>query len=505
MRRPARAASVAGMLEPPATLEHVEVRPLAPELLREVLDRPGWDRFLAMIRTARERLAGRVLWTVSSTAQGGGVAEMLHTKLAYVRGAGLDMHWVVIRAGGEFFRVTKRLHNRLHEDPGDGGPLGGHERDVLEATLAPCIEELLVLARPGDVVLLHDPQPAAMAPALRAAGLHVVWRCHIGADRTGPLAREAQRLLLPFVRSAEAVVVSRRAHVWDGLDPERVHVIPPSIDTLSAKNQELDDDTVARILAAAGLLAADGGDRDRAMFRRRDGTPGVVRRRAGLDGLRALDAWRPLVCQVSRWDRLKDPAGVVRGFVDHVLPGQDAQLLLAGPAPLAVSDDPEGPAILAELHELVGGLDAHARARVGIAELPLDDAEENAAIVNALQRRSAVVVQKSLQEGFGLTVAEAMWKGRPVVAGRVGGIQDQVEDGRTGLLVDPADLAAFGAAVARVLADPELAHRLGAAARQRVRAEFLGPRHLTQWADVVLGVLRAPGAVTVGTAPVHER
>ena len=189
--------------------------------------------------------------------------------------------------------------------------------------------------------------------------------------------------------------------------------------------------------------------------------------------------------QVSRWDRLKDPRGVLAGFAQSAGAWNGAHLVLAGPGGDAVADDPESAAALAEVTAAREALAPDVRARVHLATLPMTDAEENAAIVNALQSHADVVVQKSLAEGFGLTVAEGMWKGRPLVVSRVGGIRDQVDDGVDGLMVDPLDLAGFGAAVARLLRDRELASRLGAAAREKARAQFLEPRHLGQWVDIL--------------------
>lgn len=186
-----------------------------------------------------------------------------------------------------------------------------------------------------------------------------------------------------------------------------------------------------------------------------------------------------LVTQVSRWDRLKDPVGVMEAFARHISPHSDAHLLLAGPETAAVTDDPEGAATYAAVHDAWHGLPGDIRARVHLASLSMDDPEENAAVVNAIQRRSDVIAQKSLAEGFGLTVAEAMWKSRPVVANRLGGIQDQIEDGVSGVLINtPDDLAEFGARVVELLADPQRAHRIGAAAHRRVRDHFLGPYQL---------------------------
>jgi trehalose synthase len=204
----------------------------------------------------------------------------------------------------------------------------------------------------------------------------------------------------------------------------------------------------------------------------------------------------PVVLQVSRWDRLKDPLGVIRGFVDHVAPTTDAHLVYAGPAVEAVADDPEGKEVLQEAQAYFGQLDAEAKDRVHLTALPMDDLAENAAIVNALQRRADVIVQKSIAEGFGLTVAEGMWKARPVVASRIGGIQDQIIDGETGILLDdPTDLAAYGAAVRGLLEDPEAARRMGQAAMARVRDEFLAVRSLMQYLNLMEKLLKATSDV----------
>jgi trehalose synthase len=195
----------------------------------------------------------------------------------------------------------------------------------------------------------------------------------------------------------------------------------------------------------------------------------------------------PLVVQVSRWDRLKDMAGVLRAFVDGGV-GKDTggHLLLVGPDVAGVTDDPEGQAVLEECTAMWEKLPADARATVSLVSVPMSDLEQNAAIVNAVQRHAAVVAQKSLREGFGLTVSEAMWKARPVVGSAVGGIQDQVRDGVDGLLIDdPRDLGAFAAAVRTLLDDPARAHSMGEAAHERVRDNFLADRDLGQWMELL--------------------
>jgi trehalose synthase len=433
-------------------------------------------------------LTGRVVWHVNSTARGGGVAEMLQSLLAYGRGAGADLRWLTIGGNPDFFRVTKRIHNHLHESPGDGGELGPAERKIYDSALVESADELTQLVQEGDIVYIHDPQPAGLVPHVLSAGVKVVWRCHIGVDNPGPLAKGAWSFLRPYVAEADAYAFSREQFVWEGLDRDRIWIVPPSIDAFSPKNQELAPEAVWAILDVIGVQ--EGDHFSQALFQREDGSTARVQRAAEMDQDEPVPQDAPLVSQVSRWDRLKDPVGLVRAFADHV-GAADAHLLLAGPSVAGVADDPEGADVLAEVRQHRNSLPAEVRSRVHLASLPMDDVAENAAMVNAIQRRSDIVVQKSLAEGFGLTVAEAMWKARPVVAGRVGGIQDQIEDGVSGTLVDdPADLAAVGAAIEGLLDDPEGAAQIGAAARRRVTEQFLGTRHLVQYMHLLEDLLR---------------
>ena len=474
-------------MENSANLVDVPVTTLAPERFRDVLSAESLSRFEHAIARGRELMDGRTLWTVNSTAHGGGVAEMLRSLIGYVRGAGLDARWVVIGGDAEFFRITKLLHNRLHGADGPGH-LAEQERATYERICAAHAEVLAARLRPADVVLLHDPQTAGMIPRLVEAGVPVIWRAHIGLDKPNDQTREAWRFLIPYVDRADAYVFSRPTYAWEGLDHAKISVIAPSIDAFSPKNQVMSFTGVAAVLRAAGL-AADHHHPSRAMFERLDGSTGRVQRRAQMIEEHALLLDTPLVAQVSRWDRLKDPLGVLAGFVEHVRADEDPHLVLAGPDVSAVADDPEGAEVLAEVEAAWHALPRAARRRVHLALLPMEDADENAVIVNALQRRADVVVQKSIAEGFGLTVAEAMWKGRPVVATAVGGIQDQIEDGSTGVLVAPHDLQGFGEQTSNLLADPHAAERMGAAAQARVRDLFLGPRHLGQYVELLERVL----------------
>lgn len=459
-------------------LTHVPVPTLRYQRFRKLIGE-GYAEIEAATTRAAELFAGRVVWHVNSTARGGGVVELLQSLLGYARGAGVDARWVVVDGSPSFFTVTKRIHNRLHGSPGDGGELGDAEREIYQQTLRASAVELARTVRPRDVVFCHDPQTAGLVQPLLETGATVVWRCHVGIDLPNEIARETWTFLRDYIQPAHAYVFSRRTYAWDGLAEDRIWVVQPSIDAFSPKNEELSPERVESIIARSGL----GPTRDGAapIFERSDGSPGRVDREAEIDQDAPIPEDVPLIAQVSRWDRLKDPVGVLLGFAEQC-DNDVAHLLIAGPSVAAVSDDPEGAEVLAEVRERRSGLPPSVRARVHLACLPMDDVEENAAIVNAIQRRAQIVVQKSLVEGFGLTVAEAMWKARPVVATRAGGIQDQIVDGVTGVLLDdPRDLARFGRALDELLEDRERADRIGAAAREWVIERFLGSRHLVQY------------------------
>jgi trehalose synthase len=461
-------------------LNDVDVATLDPRRFEAVLDPGACRDFSERLGQAAERLQGRLLWHLNSTEEGGGVAEMLHFLLGYLVGAGVEARWAVLDGNERFFEVTKRIHNLLHGQPGDRGELGAPERAAYEQTLEQAAAELRQRVNPGDVVMLHDPQTAALAPFLKQLGAGVVWSCHVGTDHPNQRARAAWDFLRPYLQAADAYVFSRRAHAWEGLSREKLAVIPPCIDAFAPKNQRLDGEQVAAILQTAGIVEGPHTDGADPAFRRLDGSLDRVRHRAELIQEHPLPASAPIVLQVSRWDRLKDPSGVLEGFTAQVDQALGAHLILAGPAADSVSDDPEGEEVLRQVQDDWAALPGSLRARVHLACLPMDDLEENGAIVNALQRRADVLVQKSLAEGFGLTVTEGMWKARPVVASGVGGIQDQITHGVNGLLVDPRDLTAFGRAVHTLLEDREQARRMGAEAHRRVREAYLAPGRLLQ-------------------------
>jgi trehalose synthase len=443
-------------------LKFVEVEPAPLERFRPLLGE-RFEQIEEAAVEARRTFGGKRIWHVNSTAQGGGVAEMLRALLPYVRGAGVDTRWVVLPEGNGFFAVTKRIHNQLHGHAGDGA-LDDRARAVYEGALRRGAGELSRLLEPGDIVYLHDPQTAGLVPAMREAGATVVWRCHVGVDRPNELAREAWEFLRRYVEDADAYVFSRREYLWEGLDEAKAWFMPPVIDPFSPKNENLDDARRKEILAQVEAKATVLGDGP-------------------------LPEEATVVAQVSRWDRLKDPRGLLDVF-EHHLDQPSLHLVLVGLDSAGVSDDPEGAAVYDEVAEHWRRMGAECRRRSRLISLPMTDLRENAAMVNALQRRAEVIVQKSLAEGFGLTVAEAMWKARPVVASRVGGIQDQVRDGETGILVDdPRDLPGFARAIESILGDRDRCSEMGRAGRERVRGSYLAVDRLREYVGLVAALL----------------
>jgi trehalose synthase len=469
-------------------LQSVNVPALPLERFASVAGREAVDAAHALARRLAPVAAGRRIWNVNATAFGGGVAEMLRPLLSYARGAGFDARWLVIEGDDAFFHVTKRLHAALHGEGGDRSRLGREERALYERVSRENAADLLRLVRAGDVVILHDPQTAGLAPYLAPANVSVIWRCHVGRDAPNGESERAWAFLSPYLESVPIGVFSREAYVPAPFEG-RSTVIMPSIDPFSTKNALLEPAVVRAILCHVGLVTCTRNALGEPVFLRADGSQGRVDHCADVLGLGPPPpADAPLVLQVSRWDRLKDPVGVMTGFA-HLLestPDVGAHLMLAGPNVRAVADDPDAAEVYEETAARWRALPHGVRRRVHLASLPTHDVDENAAIVNALQRHATVVVQKSRREGFGLTVAEAMWKKRAVVASAVGGLVDQVVRDETGLLVDdPDDHAAFANALSRLLTDPPLRERLGEAAHERVRERFLGLRSLLQYAALL--------------------
>jgi trehalose synthase len=436
-------------------------------------------------------LADRAVWHVSSTATAGGVAETVRTLVGYTRAAGIEAGWLVIEGDPSFLAIAKRLHDGLHDSTGDGGPLGPDEQRHYGAVLARNAAPLLARVRAGDLVVLHDPPTAGLVESVGAAGARVVWCGHGGCDTMTAIVHRAWEFLRPHLHGADAYVFSRAVYGPAWFDGRPPHVIPPSIDVAAAKNQPLGPATVRAILGHIGLLAHGAQNGVAPAFIRNDGTPAVVERQATIvrSGQPLLPSI-PLVVQISHWDRRKDMLGVLLGFTRAVQPGSDVALALVGPDVRAVGSDPEASIVFGECVDAWQALPRPLRDQVVLVLLPTDDVDENAAIVNAIQRHATVVAHKSLQEGVGLAVAEAMWKGRGIVTTAVGGIRDHVRhDVHAIVLDDPTDLRAFGQGINRLLDDRRLARRLGRNAQRRCANHFLGPNQFLRYVDLFATVL----------------
>ncbi|MFH1093161.1 MAG: glycosyltransferase [Candidatus Omnitrophota bacterium] len=369
------------------------------------------------LRLLAEKLQGKVIQHINSTAVGGGVAEILNRMVPLLKEFGVDTRWDVIKGGEQFFEVTKKFHNALHGRPEE---ITQHDFDIFMETSAKNIEEVDTC---GDIVFVHDPQPIALVK--KRADNKWLWRCHIDVSNPN---QKVWNFLMDFIVHYDSAVFS--APSFSPKLPIRQFLIPPSIDPLSDKNKELPQDEINAVLKKY-----------------------------------AIPKDKPIITQISRFDRLKDPLGVIEAY-QKVRRHIDCRLILAGGTAI---DDPEGMQVLAEVQEK-----AKSDKNIHILLLPQNDLE-----VNALQRASTIIIQKSLKEGFGLTVSEALWKAKPVVASNVGGIPLQIKHKYSGLLCHSVDGAAF--ALKQMLNSPEYAKKLGENGREHVRNNFLLTRHLKEY------------------------
>ena len=481
------------------SIREIDVRPLhgLGDYEESVLLEPGVERLRQAAAAAAPALVGRRVWMINSTVSGGGPAEMLPTMVSLLRELGVDARWVVFgpdRPG--FFELTKRIHDLIH-DAGEAD-LTASDRELYEAAARDGVEPLLGLVEAGDVVVLHDPQPLALAPLLaRERALHLVWRCHVGLDHETARTAAAWDFLRPYFEPVAHAVFTAREYVPPVLG-SRSGLIRPAVDPLSDKNLELSPRGVMEVLRAARLA----GGRERALTRSFDAP---VRRLAPDGQWRVADEGeevgllrRPIVTQVSRFDRLKGFAPLLEAFVRLKTELLDAtadpahrrrleilRLVLAGPDPTMVSDDPTGREVLDDLRRRVLELPETLQTDIALLSVP-----QNGLMVNAIQRSSTVVVQNSLQEGFGLPATEAMWKARPVVASSARGLRLQIDDGVEGRLVaDPEDGASLAEVLNELLADPEAREHLGRRAQGRVIREFLVFRQLEDWLETVRRVV----------------
>jgi trehalose synthase len=466
---------------------------------------PAVRELRAEARQMAPTLSGRTLWMINSTAHGGGVAEMLPAMIGLFRDVGLRTEWVVIEAeDADFFPLTKRLHNLLH---GEGDPtLTESDRALYERVNRQNAEALRSWLRPGDILAVHDPQPMPLASLLHALpDLHCVWRCHIGVDEQNAQTRAAWRFLRPYAGAYRRAIFSAPEYLPDFL-AARSTIIYPAIDPLTDKNRDLSVHKISGVLANAALSPNPGpvltppfehvAER---LLPNGAFAPANMVEDIGL-------LYRPIVTQVSRWDRLKGFGPLLEAFAVlkarvhenrrgdpvHTRRLELTRLVLAGPEPASVADDPEAVEVLEELIAQYGKLDPAVQRDVALLALPMRSRSENALMVNALQRTSSIVVQNSLREGFGLTVAEAMWKRLPVLSNRRAvGPRYQVRDGVDGCLIDePRDVGALAEALNRMLASPGLRDTSGRAAQRHVFDRFLVFTQVLNWLRLLSNMLR---------------
>jgi trehalose synthase len=372
------------------------------------------------LRSLAREVMGKTLKMVNSTAVGGGVAEMLNRLVPLLGELGVTTHWDVITGEKDFFEVTKPFHNALQG--------GKYEltKAAQQTFLAYNEQNRERLQFTEDLVVIHDPQPVAIIASRKDSHAPWVWRCHIDLSNPNPQVWE---FLRPFIQQYDATIVSSQSFAQPLPIPQ--YLFYPCIDPLSEKNKDLDESFVQKVCDEFGV-----------------------------------DRTRPIVTQVSRFDRSKDPVGVVQAF-KLARKDVDCQLLLAGGG---ASDDPEGAQVLKEVRETAGG-----DPDIIILDLPPWCALE----INALQRASTVVVQKSLKEAFGLTVTEALWKGKPTIGGAVGGIPNQIIDNITGMLVHSVEECAHQ--MRYLLTHPDFAAQLGRNGREHVKENFLMTTDLRRW------------------------
>ncbi len=373
------------------------------------------DKVLADIYRAARALYGVKVLHVNSTYYGGGVAEMLYTLIPLMNDAGISADWRIMRGTPDFFNITKEFHNAVQ---GDEINLTDVKKDLYQQTNEDFASYCKIDA---DVVIIHDPQPLPMIQFYKKTQPWV-WRCHVDLSHPNP---ELWRFLKRFILRYNTAIVSHEQYKKEDLHVDQ-RVIAPVIDPLSLKNKELTPDQIAEILKTYNVPTD-----------------------------------KPFITQISRFDKWKDPLGVIEVY-KMVRKEFDCRLVLCGSM---ASDDPEGMVIYDEVQQ-------RAKDLIDNRDLILISVENNT-MVNALQRSAAAIIQKSIREGFGLTVTEGLWKGKPVIASQVGGIPLQITDGETGFLVDPLDLRGCADRVLRALREPKMAEQMGAKAKEEVRKKFL--------------------------------
>ncbi|MEO2052633.1 MAG: glycosyltransferase [Allomuricauda sp.] len=455
--------------------------------------------FLDQAQEPIKNLQGRTIWMINSTAIGGGVAEMLPSQMRILRELGVSIEWLVIEAKeNAFFDITKRIHNAIH---GSGnGIFTKEDREIYERVNRNNLSKAFDLIQDGDIVVVHDPQPMPLAAMIKKEKkVSIIWRCHIGLEEDTDITDAVWEFLKPYTNDYDHFVFSLPSYVPKPLK-KKTSIIPPAIDPLSHKNRELQLHKCIGILYQSGVL----DDHKAILYHRYNHLVRKVMRDGSFDVLDAdvnLDLiYRPIITEISRWDRLKGFKELMDAFIKMKLDNRKngdpesldykriemTLLVMGGPDPAFVSDDPEGQEVLHELTEAYKQVDQSMQNDIAILLLPLDNPKENALIVNALQRSSSIIVQNSIQEGFGLTATEAMWKRKPVLVSGAAGLKFQVVHNKTGQInEDPTDIDKLAKTMDYMLNHPKQRDRWGFNGQLRVIQNFTLFSQLISWLEVL--------------------
>jgi trehalose synthase len=441
------------------------------------------------------KIKSKKIWMVNSTAQGGGVAEMMPRLVSLFRQLGITCDWVVATTDRKgFFDITKKIHNLIHGE--SGSVLTESDKFLYDEVNRENAEHLLQLIKPDDIIIIHDPQPMGMAIYIKEhIPVKFIWRCHIGLDKHSLPTETAWEFLKPYAGVYSIAVFSAPEYIPAYLAGKSI-IMHPTIDPLDHKNRDLPIHKVVGILCNSNIVTEYHPVL----------TPPFVHsvKRLQPDGsfqspLRPTDMgilFKPVILQISRWDRLKGFLPLMQGFallkenmnsyadsVDRNLRKlQLAQLVLAGPDPDFVDDDPEGHDVLKELTHYYCSLHPSIQAQIAILKLPMFARKENELIVNALQRIATIIVQNSLKEGFGLTVTEALWKIKPVIGTYAYGIRQQIHDNLNGILIqDPLNKKEIAGKLNYSLARPKEREVWGYSGQKRVIENFLVFTQIRKW------------------------
>lgn len=447
------------------------------------------------------RIKCRKLWMVNSTAKGGGVAEMMGTLVSILREVGIDTEWAVIGTEHKaFFPLTKKLHNLIH-GAGDGA-FTDEDRQLYAKVSRELADEFKAHIGPDDILVVHDPQPAGMGALVKKeVGVPALWRCHIGLDGITPQTRAAWNFLEPHLTPYDHSVFTAAEYIPQYL-AGHASIIHPAIDPFAHKNEDLSAHMLTGVLCNAGLMrehhpVLTPPYETPAMRLQPDGQfgPATSPEEIGL-------LFRTIITQISRWDKLKGWEPLLVGFADlkrRVRSGslklgererrriEIARLVMAGPETAAVADDPEAEEVLNNLIERYKNLEPEIQRDVVLLSLPMASRRTNALMVNALQRASSVVAQNSIQEGFGLTVTEAMWKRVAVLGSEACGIRQQIRDRVDGRLVpDPNDPKQVEGGLLDLLNENEARQAYARSAQRRAHDEFLVFTQVRRWLETLV-------------------